>query len=226
MLNGKKLLFGFATDYPGQLQNRAHAAAARMDGQMDERTDGTTVPNPSRDTPAGSTRGAGAGGCRAAWLCCRCHLPRHQHFCRFCFHSRDGAAEGRAGPTSSTRGSLGTQDHGHWEPGVPPPRGQDAQPQPAAPLGTPSWHPRPQSTWGPCPQGHRSSCCGDKEGPPSPSADPWLSSSCPCHRASPHAEPAKTLSQGQGEQHSCFHPCWCHHRRCPQREDTHAMPQG
>lgn len=67
---------------------------------------------------AGSTRGesaaggeglgdSGLGDQRAARLRLHRRLPRHQHFCRFCFRSREGAAVGRAGPAGSTCCLLG-----------------------------------------------------------------------------------------------------------------------
>ena len=83
-----------------------------------------------------------------------------------------------AAPTASSE----NPDRGQGGPRLPPPRGQDTQPQPAAPLGPPGWHPCPRSTRGPCSWWHHGSASsrGDKgrslprSAPPSPSPDPQL----------------------------------------------------
>lgn len=161
----------------------------------------------------------------AAGLCgsgCSCHLPRHQHFCRFCFRSRDGAAAGRARPTSSTRCSLGTQDHGQGGSGLPPPRGQDTQPSLRLPWGHPAGTQTSKHVETVSPVAPQLLLRGQRRSPQPLSRPPAV----PRLSLSPSLAPrraSKTFSQGQGERHSCLHPHRCHHTRCPQREYTHAM---
>lgn len=159
---------------------------------MDRRMSGWMGPWSS--TPAGTPQvggSRGAGGCRAVWLWLQLSPSPTSAFLQVLL-SQHGRCRGGKGQTHQQHPLL-LGDTGPWAGGfwAPPTLGTGHTAQPAAPLGTPSWQPRPQSTWRPCPQWHRSSCYGDKEGPPRPSADPWLSPRCPCHQAWPHAEPAK-----------------------------------
>lgn len=149
---------------------------------------GPWSPSPPGAAQAGSSRGAGAAraeGLGATGLHgsrCAVAFPDISVSAGFAFAAGTVPRWERPAMLAAPAASLGNPEQGHRGPRLPPPRGQDTQPQPAAPLGPPGCHPCPRSPRGPRSQRHRGSALSHRDKgrspprslPPSPSPDPRL----------------------------------------------------
>lgn len=127
---------------------------------------------------------------------------------------------GRASPADSTRchlGDPGLRARGSWAPRLPPPWGMVHTAPACGSLGAllPSKHVGTTSLV----------ASQTKEGAHHAPLPPALHQNpqCHLHQAQPCAEPAKSLSQGQGKRHGSHRPCRSHHKQCPLCEDHRAV---